>query len=215
MHLQEDPVLSLSLYNCSGPQTLDQLWLCLSFLFLSVLAFVISSCGTCQRQFSCWLFFQKKNNGTCECESPFFKCFEIGYQQLANRILHCVNVPGCCSSCDRWKSCSAALNIFLLLWTFFCCAELVCCFEHYLTVLNVFCCAEHFNEVLNFFCAEHLLLWWKNYAALNILMLCWTFSPAALVHISAVLQLLPCRRIQQTWAPALESEALSHINLSS
>ena len=63
------------------------------------------------------VYFKKKNDGTRECESPFFKCFEIGYQQLANRILHYVNVPGSAAAAagDRWKSCSAALNIFLLL----------------------------------------------------------------------------------------------------
>ena len=163
----------------------------------------------------------KQNSALCECPlllhqlrplEELLCCAE--HFLTALNIFYCAEFVCCFEHFFTVLNVFCALNIFLLLWTFLTALNLF-------AVLNIFLLCWTFSVHwtflcgADFFCSEHLLLWWKIYAALNILMLCWTFFPSALVHVSAVLQLLPCRRIQQTCAPALESDALCHICLSS
>ena len=88
--------------------------------------------------------------------------------------------------CIMWMSLAAAPaatvgRVALLRWTFSNCSE------HFFTALNLFPVLKFFLLCwtfsvrwtflcsADFFCFGHLLLWWKIYAALNILMLFWTF----------------------------------------
>ena len=72
--------------------------------------------------------------------------------------------------CIMWMSLAAAAatvgRVALLRWTFFYCAEFVCCFEHFFYCAERFLCAEHFYAVLIFSvlsiccCDEIFLLHW-------------------------------------------------------